>query len=88
MMDDLICSLISKGIDESIRNRQNWEQLPYEQQKALNEILEEIHDIATSVKKITASERKVLPQYQEQVRAAMVIKLATELGMLNGGNQL
>jgi len=86
-MDELIRSLLSDRINESIRNQQYWVQLPYEQQQVLDEILEEIHDIATDIDKVISYERKVLPQYQTQLRDAMVIKLATELGMISGGNQ-
>lgn len=87
MMDELIRSLLSDKVDESIRNQQYWVQLPYDQQQVLNEILEEIHDIATGIDKINSNKRKVLPRYIPQVQDAMILKLATELGMINGGNQ-
>lgn len=87
MMDELIRSLLSKKINESILNQQYWVQLPYEQQQILDEILEDIHDIATGMNKVASNERKVSPQYQAQFRDAMVLKLATELGMINGGKQ-
>lgn len=86
-MNELIRSLLSGQINESILNQKNWVQLPYEQQQILDEILEDIHDIATGVNKIESNERKVLRQYQAQFRDAMVLKLATELGMISGGKQ-
>ncbi len=85
MINELIHSLISDMVNESIHNQQYWVQLPYEQQQTLDEILEEIHNIATSVDKINSNECQVLSQYQAQARDAMVLKLATELGMINGG---
>jgi predicted phage tail protein len=87
MMDELIRSLLSGQINESILNQQYWVQLPSEQQQILDEILENIHDIATDMSEIVSNERKVLPQYQTQFRDAMVLKLATELGMINRGEQ-
>ena len=68
-------------------NQQYWVQLPYEQQRILNEMLENIHDIATDMNKIASNERKVLPQYRAQFEDAMWLKLATELGLVNGGKQ-
>ena len=88
MINELMRSLLSNMIDQSIRNQQYWTQLPYEQQQVLDEILEEIHDVATSMNKINSNECKVLPQYQAQFRDAMVLKLATELGMINRGEQI
>ena len=87
MMDELIRSLLSGQINESILNQQYWVQLPSEQQQILDEILENIHDIATDMSEIVSNERKVLPQYQTQFRDAMVLKLATELGMITRGEQ-
>ena len=87
MMDEFIRSLLSGQINESILNQQYWVQLPSEQPQILDEILEDIHDIATGMNKIVSNERKVLPQYQTQFRDAMVLKLATELGMIDGGKQ-
>lgn len=66
MMDELIRSLLSGQINESILNQQYWVQLPSEQQQILDEILENIHDIATDMNEIVSNERKVLPQYQTQ----------------------
>ena len=86
-MNELIRSLLSGQINESILNQKNWVQLPYEQQQILDEILEDIHEIATGINKIASNERKVLRQYQAQFRDAMVLKLATELGMISGGKQ-
>jgi len=54
MMNELIRSLISDKINESIRNQRYWVQLPYEQQQVLDEILEEIHNIATNIGEITS----------------------------------
>ena len=87
MISDLIRSMISNMIDESIRNRQYWVQLPADQQQILDEILEKLHDIATDVNKICSNEHKVLPQYRAQFTDAMAIKLATELGMMDGGKR-
>jgi len=88
MMNEFIRSLLSSKINESICNQQYWVQLPYEQKQILDEILEEIHSIATSMDKINSREHEVSPQYQRQFRDAMILKLATELGMINGGKQL
>ncbi len=85
MMNEVVRTLLSNTVNTSILNRQYWVQLPNEQQKILNEILEEIHSITTSVNKISANECKVLPQYRAQVQDAIVLKLATEFGMINGG---
>ncbi len=85
MIDELVRSFLSGKVNESIRNQQYWVQLPYDQQQVLNEMLEEIHDIATSIDKITSNERKVQPQYVPQFKDAMLLKLATELGWNNGG---
>ncbi len=38
-MNELIRSLLSGQINESILNQKNWVQLPYEQQQILDEIL-------------------------------------------------
>ena len=86
-MDELIRSLLSDKVNECIRNQQYWVHLPDEQQQVLDEILDEIHDIASSIDKINSNEHKVLPKYIAQFRDAMILKMATELGMMNGGKQ-
>lgn len=88
MMEDLVRFLISEKIDESITNQQNWGQLPRDQKQILDEILEAIHDMVTSLNKVYSYEHEVLPQYKGQFQDAIVIKLATELGMINGGRRI
>lgn len=88
MMEEFVRSLLSNLVNESICNQEYWVQLPCEQKKVLDEMLAEIHDLVTSMDKIDSNGRKVLPQYQAQVRDAMIIKLATELGMINRGKTL
>ncbi len=83
MMYDFIRNQISNLANKSICNEQYWKQLPYDQQKILDEILKDIHDIAISVNNINLKECNVLPQYQAQFRDAMIIKLATEIGIIN-----
>ena len=85
MIYELIHSFISMKINESFHNQQYWVQLPYEQQQVLDEILDEIHDIAIGINKIESNERKVMPEYIPQFKDAMLLKFATELGMMNGG---
>lgn len=80
-LEESLKEYISHAINQSIINRENrWIILPKDQQESLNKILDAIHDIKSNTDKIK-------PEYRPQVSDAMIIKLATELGLLNGGNR-
>lgn len=79
--EELIKKIISNALNQSLINREKqWVLLPQDQQKALNDILDAIHDVKSNMDKIE-------PKYRSQATDAMIIKLATEFGMINGGNR-
>jgi predicted nucleic acid-binding protein len=66
-------------VDQAIINREhNWTQLPPEEQDELEQILKAIHDIQSNQKKIR-------PEYRRQVFDALVLKIASEMGLDNRG---
>ena len=72
--------IFSAMVDRAIINRQkNIAPLPDDQQEAQKKILDAIHDLMKN-------KQKIEPEYQPQVLDAIILKIAAEIGWLNGGN--
>ncbi|WP_300690809.1 hypothetical protein [uncultured Oscillibacter sp.] len=73
-------NIFSAMVNQSIINQQKGiAPLPEDQQEAKKKILEAIHDLMEN-------KQKIKPEYQSQVFDAVILKIAAELGWLNGGN--
>ena len=73
--------IFSSMVNQAIINQNNRVQpLPQDQQEALNKILSGIHDIFEG-------KAEIKPEYEAQIRDSVVLKIASEMGWHNGGNQ-
>ncbi len=69
----------NNAVNQALLNKERmWRTLPEDQQEALDKILTAIHDI-------NENKRKILPAYQAQAWDAIILKLAAEMGLNNGG---
>jgi TRAP-type C4-dicarboxylate transport system substrate-binding protein len=70
LVENVIRSMVSQCI---IERENNWKQLPTDQQKALEQILE-------AVETIKRNRDKILPEYQKQAVEAFILKAVSEFG--------
>ncbi|MCM1326017.1 MAG: hypothetical protein NC094_08375 [Bacteroidales bacterium] len=78
---ELVKNAFSAMINQALTNQANRiHSLPPEQEEAKEKILDAIHNICENKKKITVEN---IPQVQD----AIVLKIASELGWINGGLQ-
>lgn len=79
-MSSIFSEMVNRSIAQALQNQKaGWQLLPQDQQEAQDKILDAIHDLAEN-------KAKIKPEYQHQVFDAMVLKVAAEMGWLNGGN--
>lgn len=77
---EFIQSIISGIINQSLINQRHYHNpLPDDQKKAQEDMLKALHDLF-------AAANKIEPQYRPQVGDSCVLKIATELGLLNNPN--
>ena len=77
--NEWLMNIFSAMVNQAIRNKQgNIAPLPEDQQEAQKKILDAIHDLIENKQKIKL-------EYQSQVFDAVILKIATEIGWLNGG---
>ncbi len=77
-LNELLNSIFSAMINQAIANQNSQKVLlPQDQQEAQKKILDAMHDICENIVKIK-------PEYQSQVRDAAILKIATEIGWING----
>ena len=80
--NELINSIFSAMVNQAIANTHSHNVLlPQDQQEAQDKILNAIHDMIEN-------KEKIKPEYQAQVYNAIVLKVASEIGWINGGNYL
>ena len=78
--NELMNNIFSAMMNQAIMNQQkNVALLPEDQQEAQKKILDAIHDLIENKKKIK-------PVFQPQVFDAVVLKIASETGWINGGH--
>lgn len=78
--NELMNNIFSAMVNQAIMNQQkNVALLPEDQQEAQKKILDAIHDLIENKKKIK-------PEFQPQVFDAVVLKIASETGWINGGH--
>lgn len=78
--NELMNNIFSAMVNQAIMNQQkNVALLPEGQQEAQKKILDAIHDLMENKKKIK-------PEFQPQVFDAVVLKIASETGWINGGH--
>ena len=81
MNQDFLYTLFSNAVNQSLMNKETrWQQLPPDQQEALDKMLDAIHDFIEN-------KGKILPQYQEQAFDSVMLKLAAEMGWQIGGQR-
>lgn len=81
MNKKLLRYFVSNAVTQSNYNKKHtWEKLPDDQQAALNELLNGVHDCAKIYKKNIA---KIDPKYKSQVIDALILKAAVEFGWNN-----
>ncbi len=77
--NELMNNIFSAMVNQAIMNQQkNVALLPEDQQEAQKKILDAIHDLIENKKKIKQ-------EFQPQVFDAVVLKIASETGWINGG---
>lgn len=73
-------NILSAMVNQAIMNQQRGvAPLPEDQQEAQKKILDAIHDLIENKQKIKL-------EYQPQVLDAVILKIASEIGWMNGGN--
>ena len=78
-MNTLVSIMFDNFINQAIINREKqWQQLPEDQQEALDKILDAIHDI-------NENRNKIQSQYQQQALEAIALKIASEMKKPFGG---
>lgn len=78
-MNNLVSIMFDNFINQAIINREKqWQQLPEDQQEALDKILDAIHDI-------NENRNKIQSQYQQQALEAIALKIASEMKKPFGG---
>ena len=77
--NEFLNSIFSAMVNQAIINQSNYQNpLPPDQQEAQKRILDAIHDL-------NESGAKIKPEYRQQVWDSAVLKVASEIGWLNGG---
>ena len=77
--DEWMRNIFSAMVNQAIMNRQRGVvPLPEDQQEAQKKILDAIHDLIENKQKIKL-------EYQPQVLDAVILKIASETGWINGG---
>lgn len=78
--NELMNNIFSAMVNQAIMNQQkNVALLPEDQQEAQKKILDAIHDLIENKKKIK-------PEFQPQVFDAVILKIESETGWINGGH--